>query len=87
MLGDNQGQLDAYSRASALEPEVANWYLGIGAALASLWRLEEAAAAYETGISLDPTDLDIRYNLSLLQAQIARRDEQTGAPRICTREH
>lgn len=44
-------------------------------AIAQTGRLEDAAATFERGLALDPSDADARYNLAVLYASSGREEE------------
>ena len=79
-----------YARAVALEPTRAAYRYNHSTALIALGRMEEAEAALDSVIAMQPDDSDAWYNRATLRRQTARRNHvaaierqlrQGGAPR------
>jgi len=65
ILDDQQGAASAYNR---------------GNTLARLGRLEDAVAAYDGALAVDPSDADARHNRELVQALLDRQQAQRQRP-------
>ena len=77
--GDAQGALAPLRRARELAPEEPRVHVTLGQALAALGRAEEAVAAFEAGLRLDPSYLDHRPGARAAY-EAARRGERWPPP-------
>ncbi len=70
-----EAALESYGKvAEAAEPELAEKAVfNMGNTLYHLGRLDEAVAAYEHALELDPNDEDARHNLEFVREEIRRR--------------
>ncbi|KAG8037411.1 hypothetical protein G9C98_005621 [Cotesia typhae] len=69
--GNYEKALEDAEKTVSLKSDWAKGYSRKGSALAYLGRLNESIAAYETGLQLDPTNIQIRESLEELKAQKA----------------
>ena len=67
--------LDLYRRLVEVTPRNPSAHHGVGTALFFLGRLDEALAALERGLALDPTRGDIRTNRDEVQAILRKRGQ------------
>ena len=65
--------MEHYREALRLEPDSAEAHNGLGVALASLGRLDEAVGHFEQALRLDPANADARRNLERARALASRR--------------
>jgi tetratricopeptide (TPR) repeat protein len=61
--GDDRAAVDAYERATALDPAFAPAHFGHGTALARLGRGDEAVVAWKRALALDPANFVVRKQI------------------------
>jgi tetratricopeptide (TPR) repeat protein len=71
-----QGAADAYQKAIAIKPDVAANYNNLGNDMAKLGKIEEARAAYQKYVDLNPTDAALAWrNFGIVLYQANRMKE------------
>jgi tetratricopeptide (TPR) repeat protein len=71
--GDVSGAIDAYKRAAALDPRSAEIQVELAGLYMRMNRIDEATAAAEQALAIDPDSLDAHRILGLVYSAMARR--------------
>jgi Ca-activated chloride channel family protein len=77
--GKFQEALQAYSQSALDEknPDILRKSIyNTGNTMVKLGKLEEAESAYKKVLSLDPSDMDAKYNLEYVRQQLEKKEEQ-----------
>ncbi len=73
-MQDFPAAAEHFSRAKVLEPNFGDAYLGLGMALLSEKKYEEAVAPLETAVKLEPENPAGHYNLATAYARTGRKE-------------
>lgn len=77
-LGEFEKALEDAERVVSLKSDWAKGYSRKGAALHGLGRLDEAAAAYRTGLEHDPSNVNLNADLRNVEAALASQSNPLG---------
>ncbi|KAJ2482747.1 Small glutamine-rich tetratricopeptide repeat-containing protein 2 [Coemansia sp. RSA 2320] len=79
--GDHQKAIDDARRALAIDPNYSKGYSRLGLACFGMGNYEEAVAAYENGLKLDPANKIMETSLETARAKLAAASSSTSAAR------
>ncbi|MGD0433267.1 MAG: tetratricopeptide repeat protein, partial [Acetobacteraceae bacterium] len=74
MKNDHERAIELLRKAISLRPGVPSWYAHLSSMCRATYRLEEAVAAGQESIRLDPNNADHLVNLSLVFVDVDERD-------------
>jgi tetratricopeptide (TPR) repeat protein len=70
-----EGAIEHFSRASKLDANFADAFLGLGFSLNTVGRYEEAVPPLETGVRLEPANPTGHYQLAIAYARVGRKED------------
>ena len=72
---DSDGTIQHFTRATRLDPNFSEAFLGLGMAFISVKKFPEAVPALEAAVKLEPQNPAAHYNLGLAYTRVGRKEE------------